>query len=145
MHIQPKAVGRYPYRTVLVPVPLVAFVFALVTDILYWRTSVLMWQNFSAWLLLGGLVFGALAILAGIVDLLRPNSKYYRPSWAGALCYAIVLLLGLLNSFVHAGDGWTAVVPGGLILSALTFIAIILTLWLSAASPLSHEWRTLHD
>ncbi|WP_045685500.1 DUF2231 domain-containing protein [Martelella endophytica] len=145
MHTQPNSIGRYPYRTIFVPFPLVAFTFALVTDILYWQTSVLMWQNFSAWLLLGGLVFGALAILAGLGDVLRANARHYRPGWAETIGFAVILILGLVNSFVHAGDGWTAVVPGGLILSALTFIAIIATLWLAAVSPLSQEWRILHD
>ncbi|MGV0818271.1 DUF2231 domain-containing protein [Martelella sp. AMO21009] len=145
MHTRQNAVGRYPYRSVFVPFPLVAFSFALITDILYWRTSVLMWQHFSEWLLLGGLVFGVLAVLAGIGDALRPNARHYRPGWGETVGYIVVLALAILNSFVHAGDGWKAVVPGGLILSAITFIAILATLWLSAVRPFSYEWRILHD
>ena len=50
--------------------PIACFTLALLTDIAYWRTGNLMWQNFSAWLLLAGLVVGVLAALAGAIDLL---------------------------------------------------------------------------
>ena len=35
-----------------------------------------------------------------------------------------------LNSLVHAGDGWTAIVPYGLALSAVNVILIFVTAWL---------------
>jgi uncharacterized membrane protein len=41
-----------------------------------------------------------------------------------------VLLLALVNSLIHAGDGWTAVVPWGLVLSAVTVLVLIVTTWL---------------
>ena len=38
-----------------------------------------------------------------------------------------MLVLALINNFVHSRDAWTSVVPTGLILSALTVLAMIVT------------------
>jgi uncharacterized membrane protein len=73
------------------------------------------------------------------VDWLRPATRLLRPSAAQIVFFLIVLVLAIANSFVHAGDGWTAVVPNGLILSAVTFLFVLVTLWLGRA-PVS---RTL--
>jgi uncharacterized membrane protein len=105
-----------------------------VTDIIYWRTSYLMWQEFSAWLLLVGLAFGALAAIFGAVDFLANSEvRAQGPAWPHAIGNVIVLILAIFNNFVHAADGWTAVVPYGLILSALTVLVMFVTAWLGAS------------
>ena len=106
------AVAGHPIHAIFVPFPIVCFTLALLTDIAYWQTANLMWQNFSAWLLFAGLIFGALAAVAGAVDFLsRAEVRAQKPAWPHAIGNAIVLGLAFLNSLVHAGDGWTAVVP----------------------------------
>lgn len=107
--------------------PVVCFTLALATDLLYWRTSFLMWADFSTWLLFAGALGGGLALLAGVVGLFfRPR---VRPVayWLGVV---VAMILGVLNNFVHAGDGWTAIVPRGLGLSAATVLALIVAGWL---------------
>ncbi len=42
------AIAGHPIHAVLVPFPIVCFTLVLLTDIAYWQTSNLMWQNFSA-------------------------------------------------------------------------------------------------
>ncbi|BDA83749.1 membrane protein [Aureimonas sp. SA4125] len=130
---------RYPYdpardsfrlSSVLAPFAFVALTFALLTDIAFWRTSDLMWQNFSSWLLFAGLIAGGLAIVGGLVDLARQSTRENGPGAAQIVGFLVVLVLAFFNSLVHAGDGWTAVVPNGLILSAVTVLAMIVTLWL---------------
>lgn len=119
-------VVRNPIHATLAAFPTVCFTLTLLTDIAYWQTSHLLWQHFSEWLLLVGIVMGVLAALTGLVEhvTLRDN----RPpgtAWPHAVGSAVVLVLALLNNLVHAGDGWTSVVPYGLILSALTVIVMI--------------------
>ncbi|MCQ8783396.1 DUF2231 domain-containing protein [Mangrovibrevibacter kandeliae] len=121
----------HPVRAPFVPFPLVCFTLAFATDIAYWQTANLMWQNFSEWLLFAGLVVGAVAVLLGIVDLFRASAVAVRPPLLQTIAYLVVLALGILNSFVHSGDGWTAVVPNGLITSAVTFVAILITVFLA--------------
>lgn len=132
----------YPLQRLFVPVPFVSFALALATDIAFWQTSNVMWQNFSAWLLFAGLVFGAIAMLAGVIDLLRPSTRLLRPSFPEILGFIVILALAFVNSLVHAGDGWTAVVPTGLALSAAIFLMMVLTIVFAARSPRVLNWRT---
>jgi uncharacterized membrane protein len=125
-----------------VPFPFVSFILTLATDIAFWQSANLMWQNFSAWLLFAGLLGGALAIIAGLVDLVRPSTRLLRPSLAEGLGFVVILVLALVNSFVHARDGWTAVVPMGLALSAATVLVILFTLIFAARSERTLNWRT---
>ncbi|WP_082562713.1 MULTISPECIES: DUF2231 domain-containing protein [unclassified Rhizobium] len=131
----------YPLQRLFVPIPLVSFALALATDILFWQTVNLMWQNFSAWLLFAGLIGGAIAIIAGLIDLLRPSTRLLRPRLPEILGFLVILALAVLNGLVHAGDGWTAVVPNGLALSAATFLIILLTLVFAARSERALNWR----
>ncbi|WP_455274240.1 DUF2231 domain-containing protein [Rhizobium herbae] len=132
----------YPVRRQFVPVSFAAFTFTLATDMAFWQTANLMWQNFSSWLLFTGLLFGALAIIAAIIDLIRPSTRLLRPSLPEILGFLVILILAFVNSFVHAGDGWTAVVPTGLALSAATFLVILLTLVFAARSERTMNWNT---
>lgn len=125
------AVAGHPIHAMLVHFPISCFTLALLTDIAYWRTAEVMWQNFSAWLLLAGLVFGGLAAVAGMLDFaLRRRVRRQATAWPHALGNLAVLVLAFVNSLVHAGDGWTAVVPWGLALSAATVFLMIVTAWL---------------
>ena len=110
-------------------VPLTCFGLALATDIFYWQTSNLLWLHFSEWLLLVAVAFAGLAILAVLVDMLI---RRVRPSWPAMLFGLVVFILGLINTFAHTADGWTAVVPFGLALSAATVLAMIVTAWFGA-------------
>ena len=132
------ATAGQPIHAALVPFPIACFWLTLFTDIAYWRTSHLMWQHFSEWLLLAGLVFGALAALAGVVDLFRRRVRAQRPAWPHAIGGVVVLVLAIVNSFVHAADGWTGVVPYGLILSAVTVLAMVVTNWLGRSLVYRH-------
>ncbi|CAN7720656.1 hypothetical protein LJR098_003490 [Rhizobium sp. LjRoot98] len=130
----------YPFQKLFVPVSLVSFTLALATDVVFWQTADLMWQNFSAWLLFAGLVGGALAVIAAIIDLIRPETRALRASVLEVLGFIVALLLALINSFVHAGDGWIAVVPLGLALSGATFVVILLTLVFAARAARTSNW-----
>jgi len=115
--------------------PAVCFTLTLLTDIAYWQTSYLMWQEFSEWLLFAGLVFGGLAIVVGLVELLvRSNRRLVKPGWLAIVGYVLVLVLAFFNSLIHAADGWTGVVPYGLIVSIATVFVMVLTAWFDRSS-----------
>ncbi|MBU1211331.1 MAG: DUF2231 domain-containing protein [Alphaproteobacteria bacterium] len=134
-HPEPTAViAGHPIHPMLVQFPIVCFTLALVTDITYWQTSNLMWAEFSAWLLLAGIALGVLAAVFGLIDFVfNRDIRNARPAWPHAIGNAIVLVLAFLNNLVHARDGWTAVVPWGLTLSALTVAVMLVTAWLGAS------------
>jgi uncharacterized membrane protein len=107
----------------LVPFPVAYFVAAFVTDLAYWRTAEVMWERFSVWLIAGGLVMAALVALAAVIDLVFAKQK---PAWFRALVYAAAMLISLPNVLVHSRDGYTAVVPTGLALSAIVVVILLL-------------------
>jgi uncharacterized membrane protein len=106
----------------LTPFPVAYFAAALATDLAYWQTAEVMWERFSIWLIVGGLVMSALVALAAVFDLLFDKQ---RPAWFRALGYTVGVLVSLLNVFVHSRDGYTAVVPTGLMLSAVAVTILL--------------------
>jgi uncharacterized membrane protein len=135
---QPIAVARTrTIHSTLVPFPVAYFAAALVTDLAYWRTDEVMWERFSVWLIAGGLVMAALVAIAAVIDLAFGRQK---PAWLRALAYTVAVLLSVLNVFVHSRDGYTAVVPTGLTLSAIV-VAILLLFATSATWSLTTRRR----
>jgi uncharacterized membrane protein len=108
------------------------FAGALVTDIAYWQMPDVMWERFSIWLIFAGLIMAGLAAVAYVIDV-AGHRRIDRPSWPRAIGYALAILLALINAFVHSRDGYTAVVPTGLMLSGLVVVVLLLTPWLSIA------------
>ncbi|WP_010175903.1 DUF2231 domain-containing protein [Pseudomonas sp. PAMC 25886] len=103
------------------------FLGALLSDIAYYQTYQIQWSNFAAWLIAGGLVFCGLAWLFALVNLLRADRKAGRPT----LYFLLLLItwgLGLVNAFEHAKDAW-AVMPSGLVLSAIVTLLACVTTW----------------
>jgi uncharacterized membrane protein len=137
-------VGRPALRAIFMPFPVACFTLTLLTDIFFWQTSNLLWSHFSSWLLLAGVVFGALAALAGVVDLLVGRLRAPDPVWPLAIGGAVVLALAFVNSLVHAGDGWTAVVPYGLILSAVTVVVMAVIAWFCRAPVYRYDVEVRH-
>jgi uncharacterized membrane protein len=120
---------------VLTPFPVAYFAAALATDLAYWRTAEVMWERFSIWLIAGGLIMSALVALAAVSDLAFGKQ---RPAWLRALGYTAGVLVSLLNVFVHSRDGYTAVVPTGLTLSAIA-VAILLLCTVAGGWTLSYR------
>lgn len=110
---------------------------AFATDLLYWRTVLPAWETFSIWLLTGGLILAALASLALLLDVLLRQAR--EISWWRFMAMAAAVLLAILNAFVHSRDGYTAVVPQGVVLSAIVTVLLLVIGWrgwgLAAARP----------
>ena len=117
--------GR-PIHRMLVSFSAAYFAGALVTDLIYWQIPDVLWERFSIWLITAGLVMAGLAAIAYVIDL-ASGRRIDRPAWPRAVGYAIAVLLSLMNAFVHSRDGYTAVVPTGLMLSGLVIVVLLLT------------------
>lgn len=115
--------------------PIAYFLLAFLMDVTYVRSTYFIWPIFSIWLIVAGLVAGGLAVLIGIFDWLasRRSTRARGSGWHMLLTLA-ALLLGLLNAFVHSRDGWTAVVPEGIILSGVTTLLLIVAAFLGAVT-----------
>ena len=119
-------------KALLLHPPLIAVGSALlgcvfVTDLAYRQTSLFQWNNFSAWLLVGGLVVSGLAAVSLGIDALR--GAVGPISWPRFGGLAVAFALSVCNAFVHSRDAWTAVAPQGLTLSAFVIVILIAVEW----------------
>lgn len=133
---RPLARGRRrPIHQMLVPFPVAYLAAAFATDLAYWRTAEVMWYRFSVWLIAGGLVMAVLVALAALIDLFRNQ----RPAWTRTIAYASAVVLSIFNVLVHSRDGYTAVVPTGLALSAAALVLLLFAM--SPSWTLTHHHR----
>ncbi len=122
------------------------FLGVLLTDIVYFRTYEVQWKNFASWLLVGGLVFAAAALVWALVELIGAGRRAPRSSPGSSrgsfqLAFYFVLLLvvwilGFVNALVHAGDAWASM-PTALILSSILMLLTIAATW----SGFLGSWR----
>lgn len=121
----------HPLNAILQAGALALFLGALLSDIAYFRSYEIQWNNFSSWLLAGGLVVGACAFIAAVVELFRNRWRVW-PALVHALLVLATWILGLIDEFVHAKDAW-ATMPAGLVLSAIVVVLACAALWVACA------------
>ena len=125
----------HPLHAVLLAGTVPLFLGALLSDWAYATSYEIQWKNFASWLIVGGLVFGGLALLFALVGWIRAGRSGRRP-----MLYYLVLLaawvLGFINALVHAKDAWASM-PDGLILSTITALLVIVATALGFST-----WRT---
>nr|WP_223861737.1 DUF2231 domain-containing protein [Geminicoccus harenae] len=128
----------HPLHAILLAFPLPLFLGALLSDIAYWRTFQIQWANFSSWLIAGGLLVGAFALLWALINLFRSHAGHRKRP----VVYFIVLLamwvLGFINALVHAKDAW-GTMPEGLYLSVITALLALVASWIGYAGFRTRE------
>lgn len=135
-------VGASPIYPLLLPFPVVCFFGTFATDLIYWRTAAMQWETFSVWLLTAGMIMAGFVVIGAIIDLLRSWPIHLAPAaWLYIVGNAVVLILSLINAFVHSRDGYTSVVPTGLFLSTLVVLILIFTSWLGRSLICHHGVR----
>lgn len=121
-----------PLHAMLLAGTVPLFLGALLSDIAYYNSFQIQWANFAAWLIAGGLLFAGLALLFALGNLIGAQRKAGRP-----VLYFLLLLvtwvIGLINAFEHAKDAW-AVMPTGLVLSAVVAVLALITAWLGLSN-----------
>lgn len=121
-----------PLHAMLLAGTVPLFLGALLSDIAYYNSFQIQWANFAAWLIAGGLLFAGLALLFALANLVGAERKAGRP-----VLYFLLLLVnwvvGLINAFEHAKDAW-AVMPNGLVLSAIVAVLAVITAWLGLSN-----------
>lgn len=106
------------------PIPFGLFAAALIFDVVYERSGVMLWDKSAAWLIAIGLLFAVVPRLINLVQVWITARRYVLASdkldfWLNLLAIAAAIF----NSLVHSRDAY-AVVPAGLWLSAFTVILL---------------------
>lgn len=122
-----------PAYAFLIQFPVVCFVGTLLSDVAYWRTELFIWETFSVWMVVAGCVMAGLAGVVGLVYFFGDQrARAWNLAWPHALTSVVAALLAVVNAFVHSRDGYTAVVPEGLILSAVVVLLMALAFWMGS-------------
>jgi uncharacterized membrane protein len=95
-----------------------------VTDVCYWRTLLVQWENFSMWLLTAGLMAALIAGLLLAFDAVLGRLRAI--AWGRFLLLTGAALVSFVNAFVHSRDAYAAVVPQGLALSTVAAALLLL-------------------
>lgn len=123
----------HPLHAVLLSGATALFLVALLNDVAYANTYEIQWSNFASWLIVGGLILSGIALIFAVVDLCRANRRV-----PGIGVYFLLLLatwvVAFFSALMHAHDAW-AMMPGGLILSAITTVLACLATWLGFRTP----------
>ena len=110
----------HPVHAFLLAATVPLFLGAVLSDYAYTSTYHVQWSNFSSWLIVGGLVFGAAALVCSLAGLRRVDRRGGRFAVSLFLIIAICVL-GFVNALVHARDAW-ATMPTGIILSVIVAV-----------------------
>jgi uncharacterized membrane protein len=132
----PATIGFLEFFLRLVaPLAAICFVAAVLTDWAYAATAAISYSNWSAWLLLFGLIAAGITG-AGLLLSLLGSWIDRRVDLFAILLYAAGFVVEVINFMIHNRDGWTTVVPTGFILSIVGAGLIVTASWL-ARSPIA--------
>jgi len=106
------------------PIPFGCFVAALIFDIIYSESAVMLWDKSAAWLIVFGLLFAVLPRVVNLVQVwITSRRTATRADKLDFWLNLIAIVVAIDNAFVHSRDAY-AVVPTGLWLSVLTVILL---------------------
>lgn len=133
------SIGGHPIHPMLVPFPIVCFVGALVTDILFSRTADPGWATASNWLLGFGLATAALAATAGMIDYMGDDRiRRMGAALRHMIANVSVVVIELINLLLRLRDP-EFIGNGGLILSGIAVLVLLYSGWLGGELVYRHR------
>jgi uncharacterized membrane protein len=127
-------VADHPLHPMLIPFPIVFFISAWVTDILYVSTGRDGFAEASMWLLGAGLASAALAGVLGMIDFMGDRRvRAMRQAWMHMIANLMVVALEAVSFYLRStGDIRDAVAPTGLTLSTVSVLLLAFSGWMGA-------------
>jgi uncharacterized membrane protein len=133
------SIAGHPIHPMLVPFPIAFLVGALATDLVYWGTADAFWARASIWLVGAGLVMAGVAAIFGLIDFLTIRQARRTEGWVHLIGNVCVVVLALANLLIRLGDQVAAILPVGLILSAVTVALLLVTGWMGGELAYRHR------
>jgi uncharacterized membrane protein len=119
----------HPLHAIVLAFPLPLFLGALVSDLAYRSSFHVQWINFSSWMIAGGLLVGAFALVWALIGMFRRDTVRSGRSIGYFVALLAMWVLGLINAFVHAKDAW-ATMPASLYLSVMATLLALVAAWI---------------
>lgn len=128
----------HPVHAVFIAGTIPLFAGALLSDIAYFRTYEIQWQNFASWLIAGGLVLTGVALVFALFGL--APARRTRASVLYLVLVAVTFIVGFFNALHHARDAWASM-PGGLVMSLIVTLLAIAATWIGFCPPRMGETK----
>lgn len=128
----------HPLHAIFLAFPLPLFLGALVSDLAYQGSFQVQWLNFSSWLIAGGLLLGAFALIWAFIGMFRGDTARRGRSIVYVAALLLMWVLGLINALVHAKDAW-ATMPEGLYLSVVVTLLALVAAWVGYSGFYAEE------
>ena len=141
------AVGGHPIHPMLVPLPITFWIAALLCDLAFWGTGNPFWGTVAAWSVGAGIVGGAMAAAAGIVDYMGDSRlRGLRDALHHMIGNVTAMVLAVVSLVVRLAQGPAeAVLPWGLLLSAIIALILAYTGWLGGELVYRHRVGVIPD
>lgn len=124
------ALFGHPIHAMSVAFPVALTFCTLGADALYWWTGDPFWTRAAVWAVGGAFLIGMFAGLSGTAELLLvPGIRARAAAWTHFIIAVTLLSLLGANWGYRLGDAESAVLPYGLLLSAISTGVVILTGW----------------
>lgn len=124
------SIAGHPIHPMLIPFPIAFFVATFVCDLVFWGSRNASWFDATLWLLGAGLIIAALAAVAGLTDLLsEPRIRALNTAWWHAGANVLAVVLELINWYLRYAQGSKAVLPTGIVLSAIVVCILLFSGW----------------
>lgn len=123
-------VRRYVLHAVLATIPATCFLGTLVCDIVYTQSAANLWADMSVWLLTVGAIIFAITLVIDLISGTRHRrGRTAGTPWTHIGANLTVLIIAIFDVLIHTRDAYTSVVPAGVGLSSLLFLAVLLSGW----------------
>lgn len=123
-------IAGHPLHPMLIPFPIAFLVATFVCDLIFWGTGDPGWAIATLWLLGAALLMAALAAVAGLTDFMgEARIRDLNAAWHHMIGNVVVVLLSLWNWWRRYDQGAEAVLPLGLLISAVVVAILLYTGW----------------
>jgi uncharacterized membrane protein len=134
------AIAGHPIHPMLIPFPVAFLVGALVTDIAFVVTGDGFWARASLWLIGAGIATALFAAIFGFTDFATiKRIRDHSIAWWHMGLNLTAVALSVMNLLPRLGDAADAVMPLGIILSALVTGALSVSGWLGGEMSYRHK------
>jgi uncharacterized membrane protein len=130
-------IGGHPIHPMLVQFPIVCFIGTLVTDIVYSQGANAGFATASRWLLVVGLVMGALAAVAGLTDFLGDKRIQAGDAVKHMLANVTAVVLEVVNLALRLNND-AFIASTGVYISVVVVLILLYSGWMGGKLVYRH-------
>jgi uncharacterized membrane protein len=123
-------IAGHPLHPMLIPFPIVGFVGTFFADIMLRASGDIFWYRAGLWLLGIGLLFAALAAVAGLIDVFGDvQIRNLNDAWLHAGGNVVAVVLELANFYLRYNGGASTASGTGVWISLIVVVILLFTGW----------------